>query len=734
MIRFKHFVNEEVLLENRIEFLKQQNPSIDTSHDTLAKHKDAGDIIDHFAKKADPTPTKAHTQWIVNQYKKQSIRQEDAPHIKSTLNDFETVKNRLEKKDINQYKDIGELRDAVATQKTHAVKAVKAKKVTAEKKTADLEKMYDEDGVTGYKIPNKESSIRNYGPAGVVKPTHWCTAANSGNNMFNQYKGGKYTMHFPNDEVLQFHHQSNQIMDKHDRPVQEGDPRFAPYEHHISKFIHQTKAVENDSKIDRFHHFEPHEIDDVIADHKKALSNNNNDPGSIRYHESTRKLSDVVTKAKLSEHQFNAIHELPLGKDYAGRPEGASLKLSNNKKLTHEQVGKLLHSPDENVREHHEEQLVRNPAVKDDHIDTLLRSPRLSNNVKRHLADNPNLRPHHIDKLIKDPEAHEKLANNHEITLSPSHQSAIVDSGRWKEGFAQRSDLHPDTVEHLLGGDHGSHIHQHLIHNENVHLNDSQLRHLHAKYNTKSDTSISGYIFDSPKTSPEIREHVFKTHLDHLERRGGEGSSSALDTMVRSKHFTKDHLDRLLDVADRTDVEGKANPLRSHAARYLKASPAQIDRQVNAPGRGMSATSDLLDNKNLKPDHLKSLFTTAAAGSGYEYHKEKVMEHPSVNADVLHHVFDKGHSWDRTRVLHHPKVQASHFQKAMDVGQSLHGAISSSPSAPPSTLSKLADSPFSFVRQNVAEHKNTPQETVAKLANDSADEVSSAAKKRLKLK
>jgi hypothetical protein len=734
MIRFKTFINEDVLLENRIEFLKQQNPTIDTTHDTLAKHKDAGAIIDHFAKKADPTPTKAHTQWIVNQYKKQTIRQEDAPQIKSTLNDFETVKPRLEKKDLNQYKDIGELRDAVATQKSQAEKVVKAKKTTAANKSADLEKMYDEDGVTGYKIPNKESSIRNYGPAGEVKQTHWCTAANSGNNMFNHYKGGKYTMHFPNGEVLQFHHQSNQIMDKYDRRVEEGDPRFAPYEHHITKFIHQTKPLESDSKIDRFHHYEPYEIDDAIAGYKKRLSDSNNDPtaSGVSYHHTTKNLTDISEKAKLSDKQFDAIHSLPIGKDYLNRPEGVPLSLSKNKKLTHEQVGKLLGAHDEKVLDHHEEQLAQNPVVKDEHIDALLKSPRLSKEAFHSLANNPNLKQHHIDALIKDPETHDKLGSNHAITLTKDHQDQIIDSGKWKEGFAHRSDLHPDTVEHLLGSGYGAHIHTHLVNNPHVEMDDRQLRSLHAQHN-RGESAISGAIFDSPKTSPETREHVFNTHMDHLERSGG-GSSPALDTMIRSKHFTKDHLDRVLDVADKTDKQpGATNTMRIYASRYLKASPAQLDRQVNASKQGTAPVGYLLDNKNLKPEHLKTLFN-AAASSKTEYEKEKVMEHPSINGDVLHHVFDSGHSWDRTRVLHHPKVQMSHFQKAMDVGQSLHGAISSSPSAPPSTLSKLADSPFSFVRQNIASHKNTPQETLANLANDSAEEVSSIAKKRLKLK
>ena len=70
----------------------------------------------------------------------------------------------------------------------------------------------------------------------------------------------------------------------------------------------------------------------------------------------------------------------------------------------------------------------------------------------------------------------------------------------------------------------------------------------------------------------------------------------------------------------------------------------------------------------------------------------------------------------------------------MDHGQVLHGAITSSPSAPPSVLSKLADSPFSFVRQNIASHKNADNDTLKKLADDSNEEIAATAKKRLKIK
>jgi hypothetical protein len=731
IIRFSQFINEDLLIENRIEFLKTQHPTLDTSHDTLAKYKDAGDIIDHFAKKADPTPTKAHTQWIVNQYKRKQIRQEDAPQIKSTLKDFADVKDRLEKKDLNQYGDVGELRDAVATQKSQAEKATRAKKTAVANKSTDLEKMYDSDGVEGYKIPNKESSIRNYGPGGQKTSTHWCTAANSGNNMFNHYKGGKYTMHFPNGEVLQFHHQSNQIMDKHDHPVQESDPRFQPYEHHISKFIHQTKALEGNSQINRFVHHEPHEIQGAIDDYKAELGRNNNNPNRI-YHHSDSRLKDVTHHAKLSDSHFDQIHALPVGKDYADRPVGISLLLGHNKKLSHEQVGKLLNEPDDVIRGFHERALVDNPAVKGEHIDHLLRSPNLRKEHIRQLASNPNLQTHHIDALIDDPSTHKELGQNHGATLSFEHQRAIIDSDKAPYGFTQRKDLHPDTVERLLSDSRHPAHHSNLINNEHVPLSDDQLHRLHK--NSSIDSGIAGRIFDSPKASSELKNRVFDDHVKQLEAGAGKATGS-LSSFVNSKNFTKEHLDKLLDAGDRFKPEGasSSNVFRRYAAEYKKASPAQLDRMVSSSSGDTSMVSNLLDNKNVKPDHLKTMFNTIHKNK-VDYHKQKLMDHPSVNSDVLHHVFDNGSNWDRTRVLHHPKVQTSHFQKAMDIGESQHAAVSSSPSAPPSTLSKLADSPYGFIRQNVAGHKNTPSETLSKLANDSSEEVSSIAKKRLKLK
>ena len=724
----------ELLTEDRIDYLKNQyKDKLSTDHDQLAKHKESDKIIDHFANKADPSTGKVHTQWLVGQYAKKNIRQEDAPQLKSTLNDFALVKDNLEKKDLNQYKDVGELRDAIATQKATVEKKVKAKKTEAEEKSASMEKLYDEDGVTGFKIPNKAASIKNYGPQGTLAQTHWCTAANSDNNMFNHYKGGKYTMHFPNGEVLQYHHQSGQIMDRYDRPVQEGDPRFAEHEHHIAKFINQTAKNESgeSSLMKRFKHYEPEEIEHHLSQYEKAASTKQ-EARDMRYHPSHEYIASIATHTQLSDEHFNRIKALPSYTDYWGNKESPNYNLGSNKKLTHGQVGKLLATTNEDDRNTFMSQLMSNRAVKGEHLDHLMSmrgSLKDKVNPSIDLATNPNLQQHHIDELIKDKNTHKALSQNHGINLTPEHQKQILASGEYNADFASRKDLHPDTIDHLTKHAAGYAVEK-LIENPHAQLSDQHVSNILDRKRTDG-IHMGGKLFASPNISPESRDKVFDQAL--RKPMGVE-----LSDIVKSRFMTKDHVSRMLDAHDfhKEDQPDAAKTLLYHAANSPKASSEHLTRIVNSLDKNNnSIINPLLDNKNLKPAHLAAIhdFVTNPENKLTGYN-DSILEHPSANADILHSVFDSGHNLDKTAVLHHPAVQASHFQKAMDHGQVLHGAITSSPSAPPSVLSKLADSPFSFVRQNIASHKNADNDTLKKLADDSNEEIAATAKKRLKIK
>ena len=92
------------IFEGRIDFLKKQHEDgIDSSHDTLAKHREPHDIIDFLANEADPSKNKKYTQKILNWYKDKQFRQEDVGRIRQVLKDFETHKTKLPHSDINKY-------------------------------------------------------------------------------------------------------------------------------------------------------------------------------------------------------------------------------------------------------------------------------------------------------------------------------------------------------------------------------------------------------------------------------------------------------------------------------------------------------------------------------------------------------------------------------------------------------------------------------------------------------
>lgn len=208
------------LLEDRMDFLKKNfADKLSTDHDALATHKEPEAIINHFANNADPTKKKVHTQWILNQYNKKNIRQEDAGRIRSTLSDFEKHKSKLDKKDIGQYKDIGEVSNAI---KPHIGAEVAAKEKVEQAKIEGHHLIHKGKDVEVYHTSTEEASKAVYGKNG--HDTAWCTAeGDSRGCMFNHYhKQGKlYQVHTKNDEKspYQLHFESNQFMDRHDRSV-----------------------------------------------------------------------------------------------------------------------------------------------------------------------------------------------------------------------------------------------------------------------------------------------------------------------------------------------------------------------------------------------------------------------------------------------------------------------------------------------------------------------------------
>jgi len=210
---FHAFIAKASLHENRVEFLKGQykEKPLDTSHDDFGQHKETDKIIDHFAEH-DPTPKKIYTGWVVNQYKKQNIRQEDAPRVKETLGNFEKYKGKLEKKDINQYPHVADLETAL---QPHLGQVASKKEEKRQVKQEGADVVHDANDTLVHRIKTKEAACA------IGRGTRWCTAATQSHNYFDHYNkdGPLYVVHAPDKSKYQLHFETGQFNDAEDRGV-----------------------------------------------------------------------------------------------------------------------------------------------------------------------------------------------------------------------------------------------------------------------------------------------------------------------------------------------------------------------------------------------------------------------------------------------------------------------------------------------------------------------------------
>lgn len=235
------------LKEDRVSWLKDNVKEIDTSHDDHGEHKEPHAIIDHFASH-DPSRKKIYTQWMIKQYQKQNIRQEDAPRVGETLGNFEKYKGRLDRKDINQYHHVADLDTALDP---HLGKAASKKEEKRQIKHEGADLIHDEDGLSVHKLKTKEAACF-YG-----SNTKWCTAGKN-NNYFDHYnkQGPLYVV--SNSETgrkWQLHFASGQYADEQDR------------NHPLMSIVAQNPGLRNVKEFKAKHHAfaSPEEFNKAIA-------------------------------------------------------------------------------------------------------------------------------------------------------------------------------------------------------------------------------------------------------------------------------------------------------------------------------------------------------------------------------------------------------------------------------------------------------------------------------------
>jgi hypothetical protein len=432
MLRFKNFILEqELLAENRVQWLKDNMKDVDTSHDSLSTHHNTPDIIDHFANNADPSRNKQHTQWFMNQYKNKAIRQEDAPRIHSTLSTFDKHKGKLDRKNISDYGSLYELETAVEPHKG----AVASNKEQKRLDKADAETVHDKNGLLVKNIKSPEAAI-HYG-----KGTKWCTSSKdlSANPTKDYLKQGPIYYVQAKDEhgkpeKYQFHGESNQYMDSEDKPVSL---------HHLANKHPELKNVDEfKNNLPAFY------SEDKI---KKMMNGSSED----RY-----KASDAL------RHNVNLSddYQHELGSKYpSALAENSGLNKNTAMHLMYMTNSSSLHtalaenSPHEEVQNHifekYKDENSRYGKIKD-----LLNNPKLHPNVANKMLDHfksqidthpgelANNATNNVQHMIRfgnlNKDQHEHILKNFNKD-NENHRDV-------RDTLYNRGKLHPDTIKDIL--------------------------------------------------------------------------------------------------------------------------------------------------------------------------------------------------------------------------------------------------------------------------------------------
>lgn len=173
---------------------------------------------------ADPSRNGKFVNWIVDRYIANDFLMEDLPRVKRALENFETVSAQLDKKDINQYRKLSDLEDAIEPLLTQQqpVTGKGQQRLAKDKAKAESEIIIN---TPNFKVvvPKTEEASCFWG-----RGTKWCTAATDSDNMFNIYhkQGPIYTIMAKIDGTVrkfQLHYKSDQFMDEKDNPVNKSD-------------------------------------------------------------------------------------------------------------------------------------------------------------------------------------------------------------------------------------------------------------------------------------------------------------------------------------------------------------------------------------------------------------------------------------------------------------------------------------------------------------------------------
>ena len=752
----------EILVENRIEYIKNAfKDKISTAHDPDSGKLSSDKIIDTISSKIDPTARKTHTEWLLNRYHAGEFKLGDAKEVKKTMKQYEEAAPHMENKDMKSFKSMSQLKDNIATTN---IKQSNQEKPSTDGSEAGEEKIYDEDGVQGFKLKSKATSIRNYGPNGKIAKTKWCTAAEGSNNMYSGYDGGKYPMRFPNGAVLQINHQSSQIKNEQNQEADIDSPKYAPYKSHISKFVKQTAAAEGLGEKSSIHrrivYSTPEELQSKIDDHTSAMHDfvqHENMKATNKYHSIpwtvSKKVADTklalmgtVSNTEMTDDQLSHLSALPTIDDYSDKHKTIDLGeyILDNKHITPNQVSTLTDkfiAENPNTKEPGE-------ALTHDHVETmqsLLKHNNIPSDSIHKLigwshADHPASPASYDARNVifgKTPNANEE----HFARMNPtiSDKEFMIERGRSnhipEQYYKDVSHSNPDAVAENVNTP--AHILDELT---DKHINDDNIdvkRKLTANPNISKPSlmKLAGTKHSEPLPIP-MRQTLERNDMEPSDRslivkhynEDNIKDQPYNNTWVDSNRLSRDDIHSLMRGPKFKNVQHGliSNPKMRHG---------DFEEMIKHPEFQRAWMSNILSNPYIRPSTIDALSHLGTMTHSTSEVSENISnsKSPAIMSKHITNVLaapeNKFHT--KAAALSHPANVPSHFEMFKN-NPRYHGAITNSKNAPPSILHELSSSPLEHVRQNIAENPNTEQKTMKILSTDSNPTIAAIAKKKTK--
>ena len=502
------------IFEGRIDFLKKQHEDgIDSSHDTLAKHREPHDIIDFLANEADPSKNKKYTQKILNWYKDKQFRQEDVGRIRQVLKDFETHKKKLPHSDINKYDSFHHLNSSL--------EGFRPKKTNMEWGDFSQDDLDHINGAGATVIhDDPKYTVREVHDQRAMdilgKGSEWCVVSNKhrgtpmrgvgeDSSYFDDYKeehpGSTYYHVHDKETGERFlnHHESDQHLYDVDNEEQGWNSEVASkYQEGMSKTL---KGLSNREKIKS--HFISQE--DLHAMHTDG---------------------SVYVRRRVAEHpntRHDTLHAMHTDRSFTVRtavaknpnthPDNLHAMHNDNYLEVRHAVAKNPNTRPDTLHGMHTD---RNRDVKryvannrNTHPDTLhaMHTDR-SFTVRTDVAGNPNTRPDTLHDMHTDDnrDVRAVVAYNPNTHLDILHTLHTDDDWVVRHAVAKNPNTRHDTL-HALSTDRVEYVKQAVASNRNTHPDI-----LHAMH-TDDDKPVRRVVASNPNTHPYTL-HVLSTDRD----------------------------------------------------------------------------------------------------------------------------------------------------------------------------------------------------------------------------